>query len=102
MNEIYRITPPSGVVLNERKYPVITNNPTWSQICVLCVLLQLIASNSVVAPSTTLQLFDCCCTISCLYAVGTLRSEDISFLAKATLAGAPIGYWIGEIPAVIL
>eukprot|EP00775_Hariotina_reticulata_P010649 gene10649-10808_t len=33
MNEIYRITPPSGVILNERKYPVITNNPTWSQIC---------------------------------------------------------------------
>ena len=33
-------------------------------------------------------------------AVGTLRSEDISFLAKASAAGAPIGYWIGKIPAV--
>ncbi|KAF8058853.1 hypothetical protein HT031_005421 [Scenedesmus sp. PABB004] len=32
MNEIHRITPPSSVVLNERKFPVITNEPTWSQI----------------------------------------------------------------------
>lgn len=27
------LTPPSAVVLNERKFPVITENPTWSQIC---------------------------------------------------------------------
>lgn len=33
MNEIHRINPPSSVVLSERKYPVITNNPSWSQIC---------------------------------------------------------------------
>jgi hypothetical protein len=33
MNEIHRINPPTSVVLNERKYPVITNEPTWSQIC---------------------------------------------------------------------
>lgn len=32
MNEIHRINPPSSVVLNERKYPVITTEPSWSQI----------------------------------------------------------------------
>lgn len=32
MNEIQRISPPTSVVLNERKYPVITNDPSWSQI----------------------------------------------------------------------
>lgn len=29
---LHQITPPSAVVLDERKYPVITNEPTWSQI----------------------------------------------------------------------
>jgi hypothetical protein len=33
MNEIQRINPPSGVILNERKYPVITNDPSFSDIC---------------------------------------------------------------------
>ncbi|WIA19339.1 hypothetical protein OEZ86_005688 [Tetradesmus obliquus] len=32
MNEIHRINPPTSVVLSERKYPVITNEPSWSQI----------------------------------------------------------------------
>ncbi|KIY99859.1 hypothetical protein MNEG_8102 [Monoraphidium neglectum] len=27
-----QITPPSAVVLDERKYPVITEDPSWSQI----------------------------------------------------------------------
>jgi hypothetical protein len=60
MNEIQRITPPSGVVLSERKYPVITNNPTFSQI------------------------------------FGNMRGEDWNLLAKATVAGAPVGYYIGN------
>eukprot|EP00878_Enallax_costatus_P002471 GHUV01002651.1.p1 GENE.GHUV01002651.1~~GHUV01002651.1.p1 ORF type:complete len:112 (+),score=21.05 GHUV01002651.1:120-455(+) len=60
MNEIQRITPPSGVVLNERKYPVISNNPSFSQI------------------------------------FGNMRSEDWSLLAKSTVAGAPVGYYIGS------
>ncbi|KAI8463609.1 MAG: hypothetical protein J3K34DRAFT_443240 [Monoraphidium minutum] len=29
---LHQITPPSAVVLDERKYPVITNDPSWSQI----------------------------------------------------------------------
>jgi hypothetical protein len=33
MSEISRITPPSTVVLNERKYPVISNDPSLSDIC---------------------------------------------------------------------
>lgn len=33
MSEIHRITPPSTVILNERKYPVITNDPSFSDIC---------------------------------------------------------------------
>lgn len=35
-------------------------------------------------------------TISCFLAVGSLRSEDLGLLAKATVAGAPIGYYIGN------
>lgn len=30
---LHQITPPSAVVLDERKYPVIFEEPTWSQIC---------------------------------------------------------------------
>lgn len=33
MSEIQRINPPTGVILNERKYPVITNDPSLSDIC---------------------------------------------------------------------
>jgi hypothetical protein len=33
MNEIQRINPPSAVILNERKYPVITNDPSFTDIC---------------------------------------------------------------------
>lgn len=32
MSEIQRINPPTGVILNERKYPVITNDPSLSDI----------------------------------------------------------------------
>jgi hypothetical protein len=30
---LHQITPPSAVVLDERKYPVVIPEPTWSQIC---------------------------------------------------------------------
>jgi hypothetical protein len=40
MNEIHRINPPTGVILNERKYPVITNDPSLSMICELLLTSQ--------------------------------------------------------------
>lgn len=32
---LHQITTPSGVLLNERKFPVVIEEPTWSQICEL-------------------------------------------------------------------
>jgi hypothetical protein len=41
MSEISRITPPSTVILNERPYPVITNDPSFSDICEYCAVRML-------------------------------------------------------------
>lgn len=87
MNEIHRINPPTSVVLSERKYPVITNEPSWSQICTPpagpCTLLE----NLVMQLNLTRALVP---------AVAGLRSDDYKLLLQSTAIGAPIGYWIGE------
>lgn len=89
MNEIQRINPPSSVVISERKYPVITENPSWTQICGC----RGAAQRTVLRPQLSRLLIT---NISlCPTTVGNLRSEDLSLLIKSTAAGAPLGYWLG-------
>jgi hypothetical protein len=106
---LYQITPPSAVILDERKYPVVTNDPTWSQICERRRALPP-ASRSRRGDGPRLAGAEQRSrdalhtpTITSLTPpapgpprpVGSFRTEDYKLLGTAVGVGAPWGYLIG-------
>jgi hypothetical protein len=117
---LHQITPPSAVVLDERKYPVITEDPSWSQICepqggspggrrrrgagaapAAAAAAQRRAAAARAAATAAAcgpwPLADPCPPLPSLPppAVSSIRSEDYKLIGGAAGLGFPVGYIIG-------